>query len=347
VHDALLLFLSQFTDGRVNLISRIVTARYESKLGLEGHLPLVDSKDSGNLCGRAVSYVFGMIESYLDYLSVEKGLSRNTLDSYRRDLVRFAGFLKTMDASPESFSREAIGGFILREMQQGKSAPSVSRCLSAIRGYARFLVSEKVMSCDPTENIKNVRGWSRLPKAVGKGEIRRLLDAPAKGRNGSRDRAMLELMYSSGLRVSELCGLKFGDVNFEAGFLQVTGKGAKTRLVPVNHRALEALREYLLQGRPALLKGRSSSYFFVSQGGRPITRQRFWQVLKQLAKEVSLDLSPHMVRHSFATHLLEGGADLRAVQKMLGHADIATTQIYTKVTSDRLKKVHKEYHPRG
>lgn len=288
-----------------------------------------------------------MLEKYLDYLGVEKGLSRNTLSSYRADLRQFIDYAQGSGESATAFTRDTIGSFCLEGLQAGKSAASVSRSLSAIRGYARFLLLEGVLGHDPTENIRNVRGWQRLPRAVSATDIQRLLDMPREGHIGLRDTAMMELMYSSGLRVSELVTLRLDAVNYEAGFLEVTGKGAKTRVVPVHARALRVLKQYLLEGRPRLLKGRASPYFFISQGGRRITRQRFWQTLRKYGKELAIELSPHVVRHSFATHLLEGGADLRAVQKMLGHADIATTQIYTKVTTDRLKKVHKQFHPRG
>ncbi len=288
-----------------------------------------------------------MVETFLDFLIVEKGLSGNTLESYRNDLKRFACFVLSCNEDMTSFSRETIGSFCLKQLDEGKSPATVSRALSTIRGYARFLVAEKVMDNDPTEALKNLKGWRRLPKALSSDEIQRLLDTPRKGHMGLRDTAMMELMYSSGLRVSELISLKLGDINFEAGFIQLTGKGNKSRVTPVNSRALMAVNNYLVNGRPMILKGKISPYIFVSQGGRRITRQRFWQCIKKYGKELSLDLSPHVVRHSFATHLLEGGADLRSIQKMLGHCDISTTQVYTKVTSGRLKKVHKEFHPRG
>ena len=288
-----------------------------------------------------------MLQQYIDYLTVEKGLSQNTLASYGADLKQFIEFAEASGDSATGFSRDTIGSFCLKGLEAGKSATSVSRGLSAIRGYARYLLQEGLMSHDPTENIRNVRGWQRLPKAISAADIQRLLDMPRQGHIGLRDTAMMELMYSSGLRVSELVTLRLRAVNFEAGFLEVTGKGEKTRVVPANARALKVLKEYLIEARPRLLKGRNSPYIFISQGGRRITRQRFWQTLRKYGRELSLDLSPHVVRHSFATHLLEGGADLRAVQKMLGHADISTTQIYTKVTTERLKKVHKQFHPRG
>lgn len=288
-----------------------------------------------------------MVETFLDYLTVEKGLSENTLESYRSDLKQFVGFVLLCNEKTDSFSRETIGSFCLKQLDEGRSPATVSRTLSTIRGYARFLVIEKVMESDPTENLKNLKGWHRLPKALSAEEIQRLLDAPRKGHIGLRDTAMMELMYSSGLRVSELISLKLGDINFEAGFIQVTGKGDKSRITPVNSRALLAVNNYMTNGRPLILKGKISPHLFVSQGGRRITRQRFWQCIKKYGKELSLDLSPHVVRHSFATHLLEGGADLRSIQKMLGHSDISTTQIYTKVTSERLKKAHRDFHPRG
>jgi len=288
-----------------------------------------------------------MLDVFLDYLTVEKGLSRNTISSYRSDLSQFLLHLRGCGGRETAFSREMIREFILKMLEEGRSAATVARSLSAIRGYARFLLAEGVLQDDPTENLQNARTLHRLPKALSTDDIERFLDAPREGPLGLRNGAMLELMYASGLRVSELVGMELGFVHFEAGFIQVTGKGDKTRVVPVNDRALEALKAYLLAGRPTLVKGRDVPYLFVSQGGRRLTRQRFWQCIKKTGRDLGIEISPHVLRHSFATHLLEGGADLRSVQKMLGHADIATTQIYTKITSERLRKVHRDTHPRG
>ena len=217
-----------------------------------------------------------MVETFLDYLTVEKGLARNTLESYRSDLKQFAGFVLSCNEEIVSFSRETIGSFCLKQLDEGRSPSTVSRALSTIRGYVRFLIIEKVMDSDPTENLKNLKGWHRLPKALSADEIQRLLDAPRKGHIGLRDTAMMELMYSSGLRVSELISLKLGDINFEAGFMQITGKGDKSRVAPVNSRALLVVNDYMINGRPMILKGKTSPYLFLSQGGRRITRQRFW-----------------------------------------------------------------------
>ena len=288
-----------------------------------------------------------MLGAFLDYLTVEKGLSRNTVEAYRNDLRGFLEHVGRAGGGPADFTREMIRSFLVERMRQGRAPASVSRCVSAIRGYARFLVREGVLREDPTENLRNARTLHRLPRALAAAELGRLLDAPAAGPLGLRDQAMLELMYAAGLRVSELVGLELGQVHFQAGFLQVTGKGGKTRVVPIHGRALEALRLYLDTGRPELLRGRRSAYVFVSRRGRPLTRQRFWQCIKKRGRDLSIDLSPHVLRHSFATHLLEGGADLRSVQKMLGHADISTTQVYTRVTTERLRRVHRETHPRG
>ena len=191
------------------------------------------------------------------------------------------------------------------------------------------------------------RKWERLPKALSISEVMDLLQTSLSGKTILRDSAMLELLYSSGLRVSELVRIKLGDIHFDAGFVRILGKGDKERVVPVNVRALAKVKRYMDEERPVILKKRQSLYLFVTKRGKPMSRQRFWQTLKAIGKQAGLEISPHTIRHCFATHLLEGGADLRSVQKMLGHSDISTTQIYTKVTTDRIKKVFKAYHPRA
>ncbi len=200
---------------------------------------------------------------------------------------------------------------------------------------------------DPSENLQTPARWERLPKAISVADVLRLLEAIEGGDLALRDLAMLELMYASGLRVSELVNLRVEDVNLDAGFVRVIGKGSRERVVPVSERTIGNVRKYMKQLRSSLLKGKESPYLFISLRGTALTRQRFWQTIKEYGRRVGIKVSPHVIRHSFATHLLEGGADLRSIQKMLGHSDISTTQIYTKVTSDRLKKVYEKYHPRA
>jgi integrase/recombinase XerD len=298
-----------------------------------------------------------LLKQFLSYLSVEKGLSANTLESYHRDLRAFSGFLAETGKGLDRFGRTDIGDFLDGLRERDYSMASICRFISSLKGFCKFLVIERLREDDPSENLQSPRKWERLPKALSVGEMKELLSAPAVlpgTGTGSlhdavsfRDSAMFELLYSSGLRVSELVTLRLQDINFEAGFLRVIGKGSKERIVPVNMRAKERTKEYLRAVRPLLLKKRASEYVFVTGRGAPMTRQRFWQAMKGYGKRFGLDVSPHTVRHSFATHLLEGGADLRSLQKMLGHSDISTTQIYTKVTADRMKKVYREHHPRA
>jgi integrase/recombinase XerD len=223
----------------------------------------------------------------------------------------------------------------------------VARVISSLRGLCRFLVTEKVFDEDPAESLQTPKQWERLPKALTVGDIKRLLESPLEYRTRLRDSAMLELMYASGLRVSEIVTLKVSDINLDAGFLKVVGKGSKERVVPINSRAKNRIVEYIRDLRPALLNRRQSAYLFLTNRGRPMTRQRFWQALKRLGNAAGLQLTPHALRHSFATHLLDGGADLRSLQKMLGHSDISTTQVYTKVTAERIRKVYRQHHPRA
>jgi integrase/recombinase XerD len=289
----------------------------------------------------------GAVASFLIYLSVEKGLSKNTVESYACDLEKFSVHLASCGKSIEGFKKEDIVDFLDALISKGYSASSMARMLSSIRGFSRYLLLEKAVDEDPTENLETPKKWQRLPKALSLTDVKRLLEHTGKGNLFLRDKAMFELLYSSGLRVSELVSLKAQDVNFEAGFLKITGKGGKERVVPANEMALESIKAYMTGLRLKLMKGRHSDYLFVTGRGRPMSRQRFWQALKLWGRQLGVALSPHTLRHSFATHMLEGGADLRSLQKMLGHSDISTTQIYTKVTSDRIKKVYKEHHPRA
>lgn len=290
----------------------------------------------------------GQIEAFLDHCRVEKGLAFNTIESYRRDLAKLASFWRCRPP-------RALDGLLVREYLDwlrnlGLSSRSLARHLSTLRSFCAFLLRAGALKSDPTAGIAAPRQWQRLPAFLTLAEMDKLLEAPGETTPlGLRDRAMLQLLYASGLRVSELCQLQLSDLNDELGVVRVFGKGNKQRLVPVGRAALDALRQYLLQGRSKLLKRRPSPYLFVSRRGEPLTRQAVWKLLKAYATRagISRRLSPHIIRHSFATHLLEGGADLRSVQLMLGHADISTTQIYTHVMRSRLRQTLDEHHPRA
>jgi integrase/recombinase XerD len=288
-----------------------------------------------------------LLESFFTYLSVEKGLSKNTLNSYAADLKRYVLFLKEREKDISSAIRSDIIDFNEALRNNGYSVPSICRYLSSIKAVYKYLLIENILDTDPSYNIHMPKKWERLPKALSLSEVMELLQSSFPEKTVLRDSAMLELLYSSGLRVSELVKIKLGDIHFDAGFVRVMGKGARERVVPVNTRALEKVKRYMEKERPETLKKRQSPYLFVTRMGKPMSRQRFWQTLKAIGKQAGLEISPHTIRHCFATHLLEGGADLRSVQKMLGHSDISTTQIYTKVTTDRIKKVFKTYHPRA
>jgi len=288
-----------------------------------------------------------LLKDFIVYASVEKGLSKNTVEAYSRDLALFQKFIVPKNKRLNSFSKADILDFLNKVKDEGYSAPSICRFISSIRGLCRYMMIEKIIREDPSENLQSPKKWDRLPKALSFEDVMTLLDSRTDSPAFLRDSAMLELLYSSGLRVSELVSLKVGNINFEAGFLRVMGKGSKERVVPINARALKKIKEYIRELRPAILKKRRSDYLFVTNRGSAMTRQRFWQTIKKSGNQAGIKLSPHTLRHCFATHLLEGGADLRSVQKMLGHSDISTTQIYTKVSTDRIKKVYREHHPRA
>lgn len=287
------------------------------------------------------------LKEFTAYLSVEKGLSKNTVDSYMNDLSKFKGFLEARGIAIEAFKKDDVVDFVEELKDAGLSAASLCRVLSSIRGLARYFLVQGVISEDPVENLQSPKKWETLPKALSLGEVRKLLKVEGRSRLALRDTAMIELMYSSGLRVSELITLRVADVNFEVGFLRVFGKGSKERIIPSHPQALERIKRYLTELRPALLKNRQSDCLFLTSRGKAMTRQRFWQSLRQYGALAGVELSPHVLRHSFATHMLEGGADLRSLQKMLGHSDISTTQVYTKVSMERTKKVYDKYHPRA
>jgi len=287
------------------------------------------------------------LKGFLIYLSIEKGLSQNTIESYASDIERFQSYLVGLGKDLLGFEKKDIIGFMENLRASGISTPSISRAISSIRGLCKYLLIEGLIESNPSENLQSPRKWERLPKAISVEDIKKLLESPFKGRFALRDSAMLELLYCCGLRVSELISLKVSDINFEAGFLRVIGKGSKERVVPASKRALVRVKEYISSLRQSLLRGKTSEYLFISLRGKPLTRQRVFQALKAQARACGISISPHTIRHSFATHILEGGADLRSLQKMLGHSDISTTQIYTKVSMDRARKVYIKHHPRA
>ncbi|MBI3697912.1 MAG: site-specific tyrosine recombinase XerD [Acidobacteria bacterium] len=289
------------------------------------------------------------IASFLSFCRVEKGLAKNTLGAYRRDLAALETYCKDRGWDLVRLASEQLRQFLDSRYKGRLSSRTIARQLVTIRNFYLFLVKERIVATDPTADITAPRQWKRLPKFLTAEEVKSLLEAPDGGHPlGVRDRAMLELLYATGLRVSELVGVRSADLNAEMGVLRTLGKGNKHRLVPVGRAALAALGGYAA-ARRQLLRGRSSEYLFVTARGGPLTRQSFWHRLRFYGRKAGFrrPLTPHVLRHSFATHLLEGGADLRSVQMMLGHADIATTQIYTHVVRDRLRQVFDQHHPRA
>lgn len=289
-----------------------------------------------------------LLDQFINYLRIERGLAKNTVVSYSRDLIKFSQFLVARDLSPLKVTQDQIERYI-KTLGKRLSARSVVRNISAIKTFFRFLVSEGRIESSPARLLETPRTQHRLPGVLSQGEVERLLAQPdAASPRGQRDCAMLEILYATGLRVSELVSLKMTNINMEAGYLRTLGKGAKERAVPMGGRALEAIKIYLSAGRLQLAKGRNSPYLFLNPSGRSMSRQGFWKIIKKYGAKAGIKkkISPHCIRHSFATHLLSAGADLRSVQVMLGHEDISTTQIYTHVTRERLKEVHEKYHPR-
>jgi integrase/recombinase XerD len=291
-----------------------------------------------------------LIDLFLEHLVVERGLAQNSLEAYRRDLARYSAHLTAHGRQVTGLDRAEVPRYLLALREAGLSPRSVARHLSAIRQFHRFLVREGHASEDPTSHLESPRPWHRLPTVLSSDEVDRLL-TPGQPTTpqGLRDRAMLEVLYASGLRVSELVGLRLADLNLAGGILRVLGKGNKERLVPMGDAAVESLRIYLADGRPKLERRRVSPHLFLGRHGRGLTRQMFWQLLKRYVRAAGITkpVTPHTLRHSFATHLLERGADLRSVQMMLGHADIGTTQIYTHLTRAHLKAIYDKHHPRA
>jgi integrase/recombinase XerD len=291
-----------------------------------------------------------LVDAWLDHLRIERRRSPLTVDSYARDLEHLRRFAAGESRPVESLDRHHLEAFVRELMGRGLSPRSVARLVSSTRGFFRYLVLHRHLAANPAEDLQAPRAWAALPKYLSVEEVDRLLQLPdVTTPRGVRDRAFIELLYATGLRVSELVALGTSSLNLEGGYLTTRGKGSKERLVPMGDEAAAWVSRYLREGRPALLGRRSSPRLFVNaRGGASLSRLGVWKVLKEYGKAAGLArrLSPHVLRHSFATHLLERGADLRAIQMMLGHADLSTTQIYTHVLEARLRAIHERYHPR-
>lgn len=293
-----------------------------------------------------------VLEDFFHFLQIERGLAENTLKSYRRDLEQYIQYIDKVSqkSSCESIVRSDIIGFLHMLKDDGKSSSTIARCISSIRSFHQYLIREQIASHDPSLHIEIPRKHRELPDILSTTEIDQLLSIKETTPLAIRNKAMLELIYATGLRVTELITLKVSDLHLTMGFVRCLGKGSKERIVPLGDLAKEAIENYLQHARGELVKrGNDENILFVNQHGRPLTRQGFWKILKKIARDNGLKktITPHTLRHSFATHLLENGADLRSVQEMLGHADISTTQIYTHVTRSRLKDVYQSYHPRA
>jgi integrase/recombinase XerD len=291
-----------------------------------------------------------LIELFLNFLSVERGLSRNTISSYAKDLDLYTDFLagKGIDALSRT-SKNDIVNFMLNQKDKGISPNSTARRLAAIRMFYRFLVRERILKSDPSSVIESPKLWKKIPETLNINEIQALLTQPnVREKQGIRDRAILETFYATGARVSEVVNLRTDNVNLDVGFLRCVGKGNKERIVPLGKKAIEGITRYLESSRQKFLKKKESEFLFLNRSGTKISRQSLWKLIKKYARDARIKkpMRPHILRHSFATHLLEGGADLRSVQEMLGHSNIATTQIYTHINKDRLKTIHKQFHPR-
>lgn len=292
-----------------------------------------------------------LVDQYVNYLYVEKGLADKTVEAYAGDLASFIDFLLTQDIDRvERIDTAAILKYIIELRKNNRGPRTRARHLVTLRGFFEYLIRIRIIRNNPAKLVDLPKSGLKLPDVLSVEQVQRLLETPDRKKpRGARDGAMLELIYAAGLRVSELIQLQLTAVNLEAGFVRVWGKGSKERIVPIGRKALDAIGIYLKSGREALLKSHTSKFLFVARAGKPMTRQGFWKMLRKYNLEAGIRqrVTPHSLRHSFASHLLEGGADLRAVQVMLGHVDIATTQIYTHVAQKRLVQVHKKYHPRG
>lgn len=295
--------------------------------------------------------VDNLVRSFIHYLGVERGLAENTLASYRLDLCQFQEFSRNQGMNPvEGDGRRAVMAYLLKLKKDGRAPATISRHLAALKSFYRFLVNEKLIGSDPTANLESPRLAQRLPRVLTSAEVDVLLAQPRTNKPGGlRDKAMLELLYATGMRVSELISLDVEHVNLEHAYVRCFGKGARERIVPIGSLALHYVGEYLARGRVKLSRDRNTPALFLNQQGYRLSRQGFWKIIKKYARQGKIEkvITPHTLRHSFATHLLENGADLRSVQELLGHADISTTQIYTHLTRARLKEVYDRTHPRA
>lgn len=293
------------------------------------------------------------VKDFIHYLTIEKGLAKNTLVSYERDLKAYMKYVSKVEQIQNwnDIRRTNIVHFLAGLKEDGKSSKTIARHIASIRSFHQFLLRDKQCEQDPTVHIDSPQPERTLPKVLSMEEVEAFMESP-KGSDkfGLRNQAMLEIMYATGMRVSELISLDVGDVHSAMGFVRCIGKGNKERIIPIGQTALDAVEKYLLQGRPLLVSQKQKSdALFLNHHGKRLSRQGFWKILKQLAQEANIqkELTPHTLRHSFATHLLMNGADLRSVQEMLGHADISTTQIYTHISNTRLKDVYSKFHPRA
>lgn len=289
-----------------------------------------------------------MIQRYLAYLKVEKGLARNSLDAYANDLAKLNSFANEHEKDILSIERTDLIEFLVELKDLSASDATMSRCTSVVKGFYKFLLTESYLQRDPSSLIETRKSWQTLPRFLNNEEVEQLLAQPDQNNDiGKRDKAMLELLYATGLRVSELINLKLSDLDWDKGVINCYGKGSKQRRIPIGKSAIDFLKRYF-SVRTRLLQGKSSDYLFIELGGVLITRQKFWKLIKGYGQQAKIDyVTPHMMRHSFATVLLRNGADLRSVQMMLGHSDISTTQIYTHVTNDTLQNAYKKFHPRS
>lgn len=291
------------------------------------------------------------VDEYINFLAVERGISINTLESYSRDLNRYVGYMESKGITDlRKISSDLVIQYLEELRRSGLVSTSVNRALAALRGFYRYCVTGRLIDKNPVAHILRAKTWMHLPDTLSENEIAVVLDQPSLENSlGLRDRAMMELLYATGIRVSELIMLTINSINWQTGYLIVLGKGGKERIIPIGQAAIDYLSRYVKEVRPLILKGNSTTTLFLNKSGRGLTRQGFWKIVKKYAKKAGIlkRVYPHTFRHSFATHILERGGDLRSVQVMLGHSDISTTQIYTHVTRERLKDIHRKYHPRG
>ena len=289
-----------------------------------------------------------LIRDYCEFLVIEKRNSSNTVQSYRRDIHRFTDTCQIK--TPEAISTGVLRSYLMELRESWLSSSSIARCLSSIKSFCRFLCNENHLQENPAEVLESPRLWRKLPRVISSAEVTAILESPNTDTPiGVRDKAMLEMLYATGVRVSELISLKTKDLDFEVGYLRSLGKGGKERVVPIGQMALNAVEVYMEKSRIVLLRGQRADELFVSRLGRKMSRQGFWKILKNyaLSANVNGSVSPHSLRHAFATHLLENGADLRSVQEMLGHSDISSTQIYTHILAKRMREIHDQFHPRA